>query len=380
MDFELTEEQRILKKSVHDFAKKECPSDYAAKLDEEGEFPFELWNKISELGLLGLAVPEKYGGSEGKMIDLVIVVEELSWGEMAPIASAYVMATVSGETLFRFGNEKQKRDLLPRLAKGKIIFSLGMTEPNAGSDIGLISTAAIEDGEQYVINGSKTFTSGFHMSDYILLLARTDNSAAKHKGLSLILLDTKSPGITFNPLKQLGGMAYHANEVFFDDVRTSKDNLIGEVNKGFYQILQYMDVDRTLDASRAVGHAQKTYEYALDYSKKRVQFGQPIGKFQAISHMIVDMATDISAARLLVYHAAWLKDSGKECTKEASMAKLYASEVARRASINGVQIMGGYGFMMDYAMQRFLREALQFTIVGGSVQIQRNTIAREIGL
>jgi acyl-CoA dehydrogenase len=376
----LTDEQRALQDSIRTFLKKECSPDYVRMLEEKEEFPSALWDKTAELGLMGLTIPEEYGGTGGKVIDAVIAVEELSYA-MATLASLYTLSAIFGvEMLLHFGTDKQKKELLPQLAAGKIRFSVGMTEANAGSDISGVKTTAVDDGEHYVVNGSKIFTTGIEGNDYVLLLARTGPPAEKNRNLSLFLVDKKIPGITISPIRQLAENGVRANEVGYDNVRVPKENLIGRLNRGFYQILHLMNTDRIVYASFAVGHAQRSLDYSLNYAKERVQFGKPIGQFQAISHMFADMATEITAARALIYHAARLQDASQNCSKEASMAKLFASEVAKRTAVNGVQAMGAYGYMMEYDMQRFLRESMQFTIAGGTSQIQRNHIAREIGL
>ena len=380
MDFNLTEEQRIYQNTLHNFLIKECPLEKARELEDNAEFPFEIWEKLAALGIMGLPFPEEYGGTSGSVIDFAIVCEELSWA-LHSVALMYVLSVLfGGEAVLLFGNEEQKKFFLPKLSRGEIRFCGCMTEPNAGSDVASLKTTAVTDGDSYVVNGSKVFTTGAHVADYALLLARTDKEAPKHKGISMFMFDFHSPGITVSPLKHMGCEAVHTNEVFLEDVRIPKDTVLGELNKGFFQIMGMLDVERIVTGAMGVGLAQRAFEYALQYSKERAQFGQPIGKFQASQHKFADMAAGIHAARLAVYQAAWLKDQKGDCPREACIAKLLGTEIAKRVTIDGLQIMGGYGYMKEYEMERFLREAILGTIVAGTSEIMKNVIAGTHGL
>jgi len=246
LDFNLTEEQRIYQNTLHNFLIKECPLEKARELEDNAEFPFEIWEKLAALGIMGLPFPEEYGGTSGSVIDFAIVCEELSWA-LHSVAHMYVLSVLfGGEAVLLFGNEEQKKFFLPKLSRGEIRFCGCMTEPNAGSDVASLKTTAVAEGTSYVVNGSKVFTTGAHVADYALLLARTDKEAPKHKGISMFMFDFHSPGITVSPLKHMGCEAVHTNEVFFEDVRIPKDTVLGELNKGFFQMFRQQSSQESL--------------------------------------------------------------------------------------------------------------------------------------
>lgn len=281
-----------------------------------------------------------------------------------------------------FGNERQKKYYIPKIIKGEILVALAMTEPEAGSDIASLKTTALRQGDGYILNGEKTYSASAHIASYAVTLARTemDPKVPKHRGITIFIVDLKKEGITITPLGQLGRTPIHGNKIFFKDVKVSKDDIIGEVNRGFYHILNMVEVERIVTAAMNLGVAQGAFEDALEYAKKRVQFGQPIGKFQVIQHMLAEMATRIDAARLLTYRAGWLKSNGVLCPAEASMAKAYSADVCMWAVVNAMQVMAGYGFSVDRDMQRYFRDAKFGSIAGGTTQIQRNIIAQNLGL
>lgn len=380
MEFTLTDEQELLKKTVREFVEKELPGDYVNLLEEDGRFPDEVWHKMADIGLLGLPFPEEFGGVEGSVLDQAIVVEGLAWA-MTSMAHMYIMSTLfGGKSVLLHGSQEQKENFLPAIIQGKIKFCMSLTEPNAGSDVAALSTQAVLDGDYFVVNGSKIFSTGAHLADFILLAARTSKESSKHRGISYLIIDAHTPGIKVSPLKHLGCMAVHTDEVSYEDVRVPRSALLGEMGQGWAQILSILELERIFTAAAAVGLAQKAFEDAVVYARERQQFGRPIGKFQAISHMLAEAATELEAIRLLTYLAAWMKDNNIPCFKEASMAKLKATEVTKEIALRGVQIMGGYGYMMEYDMQRYLREAVVGTIFGGTSQIQKNIIAGEMGL
>ena len=381
MDFELAEEELLLKNSLKRFLDEKFSQEYLRELDEKKEFPHDVWKKMGGLGYLGLAVEEKYGGAMLPEISRIIMTEEIAKKSITLCWVHMNTAMICAESIGRFGTDEQKAKILPSLVKGDLLLCQGMTEPDAGSDMGAIRTTAIKDGNDFIINGSKMFCSEAHMAEYMILLARTDlQTPKKYKGMSAILVDLKDEKIVINTLKQLGAGGSSTNEVGFDDVRVPQSSLLGEENRGWYVVISNLEMDRLLCGAMALGLAQSIFDYALKYSKERVQFGRPIGTFQVNQHMFADFAAEIQAASLLIYYTGWLKSKGMKCAKEASMAKLFATELAKKIAGFGMQIMGGYGYMMEYDMQRFFRESVIGTIVAGTSQVQRNIIAQNLGL
>jgi len=381
VDFSLSEEQRMFQATLREFLQREVPSSYVREIDRKEEFPWQLWEKFADFGLLGVGMPEEYGGNGGGLVELAIVLEELAY---AGASLVYAYAPTIGfcrQAILGFGTEEQKREYLPRIAAGKLRFAMGLSEPNHGSDLATLETTARLEGDTYIVNGSKIFTTGADTSDYILTVVRTDlNAKPAHKGLSVLIIPTNSPGITIRKLDKLAGQAVHTCEVFFDDVRVPRSQLLHEENKGWYVIMRHLDEERMLMSAQCIGTARGAYEYALKYAKEREQFGQPIGKFQVIGHMLADMATGVELCRLITYYAIWRKENGLPCSKEASMARVFASETAMKIATQAMQILGGYSYMMEYEAQRYFREAKLWEIAGGTNQIQRNIIAKEIGL
>lgn len=367
--------------TLREFLQREVPSSYVREIDRKEEFPWQLWEKFADFGLLGVGMPEEYGGNGGGLVELAIVLEELAY---AGASLVYAYAPTIGfcrQAILGFGTEEQKREYLPRIAAGKLRFAMGLSEPNHGSDLATLETTARLEGDTYIVNGSKIFTTGADTSDYILTVVRTDlNAKPAHKGLSVLIIPTNSPGITIRKLDKLAGQAVHTCEVFFDDVRVPRSQLLHEENKGWYVIMRHLDEERMLMSAQCIGTARGAYEYALKYAKEREQFGQPIGKFQVIGHMLADMATGVELCRLITYYAIWRKENGLPCSKEASMARVFASETAMKIATQAMQILGGYSYMMEYEAQRYFREAKLWEIAGGTNQIQRNIIAKEIGL
>ena len=385
MDFRFTEQQEMLRKAIRDFMEKECPKEKVRKWDNEGNIGAveEVFEKFKSLGVMGILIPEKYGGSGGNAIDFSIILEEMSrvcWG----LACYYVEATIYGGAIIEeCGSEEQKQFYLPRIARGEIIFSYAITEPDGGSDAAAAQTMAVQQGDNFVINGTKMFITGANRTDYIVTLVRTDKSVPKHKGLSLFIVDPRSKGYSAKPLKKLAAHLDDTCEVVFDNVVVPKENILGgpdALNKGWPLLLKTLELEHIQLAAVALGGAQAAYDDALEYAKQRQQFGQPIGKFQAISHMLAEMAVDLHLARLITYHCAWMKSEGMPCYKESCMAKLYTTETATKLALKAMEIFGGYSMMMEYDIQRYLRESFIGLIGGGTKQIQKNMIARAIGL
>jgi alkylation response protein AidB-like acyl-CoA dehydrogenase len=379
MDFSLSEEHRMFQRAIRDFAEKEI-GPLIEEAEEKEEFPVELFPKMGKLGYLGIRYPEEYGGPGFDKISECIYVEELS-RVCAGIASGLmVQSGLATEAVFKHGTEEQKQRFLVPAIKGDKIAALGLTEPNAGSDISSIQTIARRDGDTYFLNGSKIFITNGTIADFVLVAAYTDKSRGT-KGISLLIVEKGTPGFTVaRKLKKLGNRSSDTGELVFEDCQVPKENLIGEENRGFSYIVGALKSGRITYGGRAVGVAQAAFEAALQYAKERIQFGQPIGKFQANQFKLAQMVTAIEAARTFTFRAAWMMDQGIECMKEASMVKLFATEMVQKVVAEAVQIHGGYGYMTEYPVERYFRDAKMFTIVEGTSEIQQMVIARELGL
>ncbi|RJQ25940.1 MAG: acyl-CoA dehydrogenase [Peptococcaceae bacterium] len=380
MDFGFSEEIELLRKTVRKFLEKECPNELVRKWDEEKTFPYELQEKMIDIGLFALPFPEEYGGTNGTPLEFIIVAEEMG-RKGYDIAGVYGLSLFNALTILHHGTEEQKRYYIPKVIKGEIRLSISVTEPDAGSDAGGIKTTAAQESDYFIINGQKVFSTGAHARNNIITLAcRTDLNVSHHKGTSILLVDSDAPGVEIRRLDTLGRRIIGTNEIFFTDVKVSKDRLLGPLNGGWEVLTSGLEFERLFTCAAYVGNAQTVVDEALQYAKERVQFGRPIGNFQAIAHMLADMQTEVEAARLLTYRAAWMLTKGIPCLKEVSMAKLFGSETFVKAASIGMQILGGYGYMMEYNMQRYFRDARITTVTAGTSQIQRNIIARFMGL
>jgi alkylation response protein AidB-like acyl-CoA dehydrogenase len=381
MDFSLTEEQTMLKDTIRRFVETEIPREVAVEIDEKDEFPHELLQKLCDLGFMGINVPEEYGGQGGNIIDEIIFFEEIS-KRLPVLAWAAGNIILYGSAIIGVnGSEEQKKKYLPRLAKGELIFAYALTEPNAGSDAASIQTKAVLKDGHYVLNGTKMFITGAGVADITVTNARTADS--RFGGITDFLVDTKSEGYTARPIKDLGYRGSNTCEVYYDDVKVPVENILGgpeKLNNGWSQMMRLLNTERLLLSACALGIGQGAFEYALNYSKEREQFGKPIGRFQAIQHMLVEMATELEAARQLAYYAAWRDTQHMEAVKETSMSKYYCTEVAKKVCLQGVQILGGYGYAMEYDAQRYLRDVIVLPIGGGTTQIQKNIIGAQLGL
>jgi alkylation response protein AidB-like acyl-CoA dehydrogenase len=377
MGFELNEEQRLVRDMVRDLAKNEI-APRAAEVDKTEEFPADNIRKMAELGLLGLPYPEEVGGGGGDYLSYAIAVEEIAraCGSTALVYAAHV--SLGCGPIYNFGTEMQKQRWLPRLCSGEGLAAFGLTEPEAGSDAGATRTSAVRDGEFYVLNGSKMWITSGAIADVVNCTAKTDQEAGT-RGISCFLVETGTPG--FLPGKnepKMGLKGSVTSALALENCRVPAENLLGREGEGFKQMLITLDAGRISIGAMALGLAQAALDEALRYSKERVQFGQPIAKFQAIQWMIADMATEIDAARLMVYRAAARKDAGLRFTKEAAMAKLFASEVAERAAFKALQIHGGYGYSREYPVERIYRDQRLCSIGEGTSEIQRLVIARQV--
>ena len=377
MDLELSEEQKLFQKSVRDFAEKEIRP-VARETDATGQFPWPTIRKMAQLGMLGLPIPEEYGGGGADYLSYAIAVEEVSrvCGSTGITLAAHT--SLGCMPLVYFGTEEQKRKYLTSLAHGEKLGAFGLTEPGAGSDAAAIQTTAVLKGDEWVINGQKTFITSGSIADVITIAVRTDPSAGS-KGISNLIVEKGAPGFRVGrDEEKMGLRGSVTSQLFFEDCRVPRENILGRPGEGLKQFLMVLDGGRISIGAMALGLAQAALESATGYSRQRVQFGQPIAHFQAIQWMLADMATEIEAARLLVYRAAWLKDRDVRFTKEAAMAKLFASEGAERAAFKALQIHGGYGYTRDFDVERIYRDQRLCTIGEGTSEILRWVIARQV--
>jgi alkylation response protein AidB-like acyl-CoA dehydrogenase len=375
----LTEEHQSIREMVRDFATKEI-APKAAEVDRNARFPEETFKALGKLDLLGLLVPTEYGGAGADYRSYAIAVEEI--GRACGSTGLSYAAHVSHGTnpIKLFGNEEQKKKYLPKLARGEYIGAWALTEPGTGSDAAAQKTTAKRDGDHYILNGTKQFITNATHADVSIIMAMTDQSLGR-KGISSFIVEKGTPGFFVSKVeKKLGMRGSPTASLTFEECRIPVANRIGEENDGYRQALTTLEGGRISIGSLALGIAQAAFDAALQYAKQREAFGQPIGKFQMIQSYLADMATQIQAARLLLYHAAWMKDHGKRVTLEGSQGKLYASEVASKVANLCVQIHGGYGYIEDFPAERFLRDAKLCEIGEGTSEIQRLLIARQLGL
>ena len=376
----LTDEQHAFVEAIRDFARRECGTrEQRDALTEDGREPHnqEMYERIADLGWLGVAIPEEYGGSGGGAVDMCLLCEEFARGQI-PMAFFSVSMITAG-AVGRFGSEELKREILGGVAGGRVE-AIAMSEPEAGSDVGNLSCRAERQNGGYVVNGQKTWITAAHAADHILLVCRTDRTGTKHEGLSMISVPTDLDGLEVRGIETMGGR--EVNDVFFTDCHIGAERLVGEQDKAWMQLMAGLNHERLIIAAQALGMATCAFDDVLAYVKERKQFGKPIGTFQALRHRIAELATEIEATRLLVYDTAARVDAnpGALFPREASMAKLRATEVAKRATLEGMQMMGGYGYAVEYDMERQLRTAIATTIYGGASEIQRDIIAKTYGL
>ncbi len=377
MDLRLTEEQEMLRQMVRDFAEKELKP-LAHEADEQEHMSPGAIRKMAELGLMGMSIPEEYGGLPMDNVGIAIALEEIAraCGGTALALEAHTCLGVL--PIVRWGSPEIKERFLPRLAAGQSFGCLALTEPNAGSDLSGTRTTAVEDGDSWVINGSKAWITNASIADAIVVFLRTDPDQGT-RAFSLVLVEANRPGLTIGPKeKKMGVRASPAHALTFEDVRVPKGNLLGQRGRGLQQTMAILDSGRVGIAALGVGLAQGAYEEALRYARERSAFGKPIAEHQAIQFMLADMATEIHAGRLLVRYAAWMEDQGERFTVPASMAKLYTSEMAERVAYRAVQIHGGYGYSKEYAVERIYRDARLLTIGEGTSEVQRMVIGRSV--
>ncbi len=380
MEFELTKEQKDIQRSVREFVKKEFDRDKIAEMDEKHEYPVDIWKKAAELGFIGIHFPEKYSGMDYGVMENILVAEELCRGDSS-VGACLMLADFASEIVLHFGSEEMKSKWLPKVAEGEVLSCGAFTEPDHGSDITRMDTTAVKEGDEWVINGTKIFiTNGGPLAGFYSVLCQTDPEAQpSHRGMSLLLVEADRPGVTAATVgNKMGIRSMHTAEVVFKDVRVPAENLIGEEGKGFYQVLEFFDESRILIAAQGLGTAQGAFDRALDYIKSREQFGKKIGQFQVNQHKIADMATRLEMVRLLVYKAAWNFDQGRIDPKLTSMAKMAAGRLAVEVADEAIQLLGGYGYMQEYEVERFARDAKICELYEGTKEIQKNTIAGAI--
>ena len=377
MDFRLSDEQQQIKKMVREFAESEIKPDLM-KWDEAQHFPVDKFKKAGELGLLGVTIPEEYGGAGLSYIDYANIIEELGVVDSGFALSVAAHNSLGTGHIYLAGNDEQKKKWLPKLTSGEWIAAWGLTEPGSGSDASGMITTAVKDGNEWVLNGTKNFITNATYADISVVLVVTDRTDQKH-GITAFAVEMDRKGI--RPGKKenkLGMRVSDTAELIMEDCRVPESNMLGKIGYGFIDAMKILDGGRISIGALAVGIARGAYEAARDYAKQRTAFGQPISEFQAIQFMLADMATETDAARLLCYRAAVHKDAGERITQFSAMAKLYASEVAVRATEKGVQIFGGYGFIKDFPAEKYYRDVKLCTIGEGTSEIQRMVIARSL--
>jgi len=376
----LTDERRAFVEAIRDFAKRECGTrEQRDALTDHGNDPHnqEIYQRIAELGWLGASIPEEYGGSGGGAVDMCLLCEECAHG-LIPMGF-YSVSMITAGAYQRFGSEEQKQEILGGIVAGTVE-AIAMSEPDSGSDVGSLTCRAERLGGDYVINGQKTWITGAHKAEHILLVCRTRRGENKHEGLSMISVPTDVDGIEIRAIDTMGGR--EVNDIFFTDCHVPADRLLGHQDQGWRQLMAGLNHERLIIAAQLLGVAERAFDDTLSYVKERKQFGRPIGSFQVLRHRLADLATEIETARLLVYDVAAKSDADPEklLPREASMAKLKVTETAKKMALEGMQMMGGYGYAAEYDMQHHVRVALAATIYGGTSEIQREIIAKTYGL
>lgn len=376
----LDKKHALQQKLFRQFAETEFTKEILDELEETGEFNWEMHKKMAQYGFMGVKIPKEYGGAGCDNLTYCLMDEEFARQSAVLALYANTSNSLGGGPLLLAGSKEQKEKYLPPVARGEKILVFALTEPGAGSDAGGTTTTAIQDGDDFVINGRKCFISGAPMADWCILFAKTDLSAKGSRGISMFIVDMHLPGVSLGaPEKKMGIIGYPTSDVVLEDVRVPKDCLIGKLNKGFQTAMKTLDGGRLGVAAQALGIAQACLDESVKYAKERKQFGRPIADFQGVSFMIADMATDIEAARQLAYHAAQLKDAGSdEASKACSIAKYFASEAANRCAYKAVQIHGGYGYIKEYKVEKLYRDARITSIYEGTSQVQQIVIASNL--
>ncbi len=376
MHFELSDEQRLIQETARKFSEKEL-APHAGEIDGKEAFPRQAWERLSELGFAGITIPEEFGGLGMDYITVTAAMEEIAKSCLAT-AGTYCVHLTTQYLISSFGSSAQKKRFLPVMAKAEAIGALCVTEPNAGSDIASMISTATRDGDDYLLNGNKLFTTTGGEADLYIFYAKTDKRE-RHKGISAFIVEKDFPGLSYGKKeKKMGYSGSPTREIILDNCQVPAGNLLGSEGGGFFMIMAGLDRGRITVGAMAVGAAQAAFDVALRYAQEREQFGKPIVQFQGIQWKLADMAMNIEAARLLVYYAAYLASKKERFTKAASMAKCFASDVSMHVTTEAVQILGGYGYTKDYPVERHMRDAKVLQIVEGTNEIQRNVVAREL--
>ncbi|MPZ59819.1 MAG: acyl-CoA dehydrogenase [Propionibacteriales bacterium] len=380
MDFRLTPEQEAFRDTVRTLCDREISREYVRECDREHRPPTEAFQAIAKQGWLGINIPEEYGGSGAGATEVAILLEEVGKSYLDLAFWLFRLVTYGGFAVGRDGTPEQRRRFLSNVATGEWSICFALTEPDSGSDAASISTSAVRDGDDYVLNGQKVFTSGFKVSDYVLVATRTSRADDRHHGITNLLVDTKSPGLRSAPLETLGHWSLGTTMLHFDDVRVPAENVLGKPDEGWSGLNAYLNYERLSLSAARTGAAQAAMQDALEYAKTRQQFGRPIGKFQAVSHKLADMAVMVDLSKLLVMQYTWRFEQGLATPKDAAVLKLYSCEAYKQVADLGLQVLGGYGYTMEYDLQRHFRESRLGTIGAGTSEIQRNIIAKSLGL
>jgi alkylation response protein AidB-like acyl-CoA dehydrogenase len=380
IDFSLSAEQVALVETVRSLMTKHATEEYLSYLDDKEAYPYELWREWADAGLLGLPFPEEYGGQGGSVMDFILVAETMGyWGY--DMIGVYGTPLFMGLNVLHKGDEAMRQRWLPPLIKGDQRFSVAMTEPDSGSDVGAMRTTARADGDRLLVNGEKIFASGAGVDDTVICLyARTAPDAPYQNGITCLLVPNTTPGLEIRPLRTLGRHLYPTTQLILTDVEVPATHVVGQIDGGWQVLLSGLRLERLATSAAYVGNAQAVVDYAVSYAKQRRQFGRPIGDFQAIAHMLADMHTAVAAGRYLMLHATWSYQNGEDALLNISMAKLFGSEMFADVANKGMQVLGGYGYTMEYPMQRHFRAARGATITAGTSQMQRQLIARKLGL
>ncbi len=379
MNFELSEDQEKLQQKAAEFCARECPPEFESSLEKNDAFPEDLYKKMAENGFFGIAFPDTYGGANGSILDVVLIARELAKNSYTAVNMYLVNAVFGGMILLKCGNEAQKNNFIPKLINGDLKFAFALTEPDAGSDVRSIKTQAVDKGDLFEITGTKYWTTGATVADYIITVVLSAQHEDPSKAMSIFIVPAKSQGLTITPIPKLAGNAYPSCEVKFNHVSVSKECLLGGpewLNNGVLQLFQTADLERICVAASCLGGAETILKECTEFAKTRHQFNKPIIKFQALQHTLADMATKIEAMKWMTFHAAWMKSKEKECFKEICMAKLFCSETLNDIARKGMQIFGGRGYSMEFRMQRYLRESYLSLYAGGTSEIQKNMISR----
>jgi alkylation response protein AidB-like acyl-CoA dehydrogenase len=380
LDHEFTPEQELFRSTVRDFCEREVDREYVRECDRERRPPREVYDKLAEQGWLGINIPEEHGGAGAGAVEVAILLEEL--GRVFLDLSFWVFRTVTwgGLAIGRDGTDGQRKVLLPKIASGELTVCFSLTEPDAGSDAASIALSAVEDGEDYVLNGQKVFTSGFKASDLDVVAARTSSEGEKHHGITNFVVDTDSPGLEWQPIETLGHWPLGTAMLHFTDVRVPKSRMLGNLHDGWRDLGVYLRYERLCLSAARTGAADAALADSVAYALDREQFGKPISEFQAVSHRLADMQTMVEISRMLVYRYASRLDRGLATTRDAAILKLYACESYKSVADMGLQVLGGYGYTMEYDLQRHFRESRLGVIGAGTSDIQRNIIAKTMGL